>query len=116
MSTHFIQVCQYGYTHGQCRCASKDKDVRLITCNQDAHRKNPKIESRTPEDDLHVLMEAINEIARAVGKSTLGNLNSVDAYLLLAHEVAEIAKSNADDARSALYDNGRMGSSRGYSC
>lgn len=32
MSQHFMEVCTFGYTHGQCRCPSKDKSTRIIDC------------------------------------------------------------------------------------
>lgn len=31
--SHYREVCEYGMTHGQCRCPSKDKEVREIRCS-----------------------------------------------------------------------------------
>lgn len=34
---HSKRVCEYGYTHSQCRCPSKDKAVIKITCDVPGH-------------------------------------------------------------------------------
>jgi len=31
--SHHKLVCVYGFTHGQCRCPSKDKEIKIIECN-----------------------------------------------------------------------------------
>lgn len=30
--SHSKNVCQYGFTHGQCRCMAKDKTVKIVDC------------------------------------------------------------------------------------
>jgi hypothetical protein len=30
--THFIEICEFGATHKQCRCPDKNKPVRKVTC------------------------------------------------------------------------------------
>jgi len=49
--THFKQVCEYGATHSQCRCASPNKEVRQIKCTMPDYH-SPKDE---PADTSHVL-------------------------------------------------------------
>lgn len=34
---HFINMCEYGYVHGQCRCPSKDKHVNKVKCTTPSH-------------------------------------------------------------------------------
>lgn len=35
--THFRNVCEYGKTHGQCRCPSMDKITNRVICDNPAH-------------------------------------------------------------------------------
>lgn len=35
--THIVKKCQYGYTHGQCRCMSKDKIEERVMCDNPSH-------------------------------------------------------------------------------
>jgi hypothetical protein len=34
--THGIQVCEYGYEHGRCRCP--DTTIIHVTCDNPAHK------------------------------------------------------------------------------
>lgn len=36
---HMKKVCQYGYTHTQCRCPAKDKTVVTIQCDSPGAHK-----------------------------------------------------------------------------
>jgi hypothetical protein len=44
--THYIERCQHGHTHGQCRCPDRNKPVRIVACPWPddylpRHRKDP---------------------------------------------------------------------------
>lgn len=30
--SHFKNVCEWGHTHGTCRCPSQDREVRKVKC------------------------------------------------------------------------------------
>jgi hypothetical protein len=38
---HYRQVCQYGFTHGQCRCPAPDKAVDRVECPTPATHGRP---------------------------------------------------------------------------
>jgi len=42
VNNHFKYVCQYGVTHGQCRCPSQFKSTRPIICNKPTHHQPKK--------------------------------------------------------------------------
>jgi hypothetical protein len=115
MSNHFMQVCQYGWTHGQCRCASKDKTVRLVNCTNSTHSQNPKTdETPSAGSQINALKGAINDIAKALNMGTKFLSASTDEFLMLAHEAEILAKTNADSARNALYDDRARYGRRNY--
>ncbi len=45
---HYREVCQYGETHGQCRCPSLSKATRRIACPNDEHKPPPQQEDAWP--------------------------------------------------------------------
>jgi hypothetical protein len=110
MSTHFSTVCEYGYTHSTCRCAVKDKTIRLIVCNNAEHAKAPK--NKTSGSEVLDLKQAINDIAPSVGKVGLRTDRPVEEYLMLAHEIEVAAKSNYDTAQRSLWPDDNR--NRGY--
>ena len=36
--THYVEICEYGYLHGQCRCPDDDKIVKRVKCTNTAHQ------------------------------------------------------------------------------
>lgn len=59
--THFTNVCTFGYTHGQCRCPSKDKTVRVIKCST-PNLHGPVDETENGEGDFSVELEAAERL------------------------------------------------------
>jgi hypothetical protein len=44
MSSHYREECEFGVTHGQCRCPNPAKHVRKIKCDRPAeHRSDEKV-------------------------------------------------------------------------
>lgn len=40
---HYVEVCEYGHVHGQCRCADPNKAVRKVTCDNPQHAQRPNL-------------------------------------------------------------------------
>jgi len=55
VTAHFVEMCEYGIVHAQCRCPSKDKTVHTIKCNvPEAHLEKaletPPPTEKAPDD------------------------------------------------------------------
>lgn len=40
--SHFVEMCEYGHSHSQCRCPAKDKQVRPVACDDLSHATEPR--------------------------------------------------------------------------
>lgn len=48
---HYVMVCQYGHTHGQCRCFSGNKTVKRVKCTTPSlHKPDEKYEPKHRAD------------------------------------------------------------------
>ena len=43
---HFVQICEHGHVHAQCRCPNKDKHVIRTSCSDPDHANNPQPEAQ----------------------------------------------------------------------
>ena len=43
MGSHFVEVCEYGYRHSQCRCMGP-KSVKSVNCDTPSHAESPKVD------------------------------------------------------------------------
>lgn len=56
--THHKNHCEYGYLHGQCRCPSRDKEIRIITC------PTPNMHRPTVDEDEGGVVEFLAEVKK----------------------------------------------------
>jgi hypothetical protein len=54
--THYKEVCEFGYTHGQCRCPDPNKTERRIVCSNPQSHMKPE-GSGLPDEDFHVICD-----------------------------------------------------------
>ena len=66
---HHKDVCEYGYTHSQCRCASPTKLHRTVVCDIATHAEAPKLNHVHPKDlDVFRHMTRVHAMDEATAK------------------------------------------------
>lgn len=94
MTSHYKEVCQYGYVHGQCRCPSPNKTARRVACTLEVtHSAAPHYASAPPAPvlalaDDEARMLTIGWLTSAANALTMGGSADDFAKLQLEHALA----------------------------
>lgn len=103
---HFVNKCQYGYTHGQCRCPSKDKTVKQIMCDNPEHipeDRDEKVKGAAAVRDDLIRAREKREAADAVSEEAMNDLKTMIVQAYKAGYSKSLIASLAKVSRQTVY-------------